>query len=75
MKTTIDIADSLLLRAKARARAKQITLRALIEESLAVALDQEEAPVKVRPVTFKGMGLSEEFEGGSWDQMRDAIYP
>lgn len=54
MKTPIEIADSLLLRAKARAREKRITLRSLIEESLAASLDQPEPTVRVTPVTFKG---------------------
>ena len=74
MKTTIEIADSLLLRAKARAREKHITLRSLIEESLAATLDQPVPAARVKPVTFKGKGLSREFEGASWDQIRDAIY-
>lgn len=75
MKTTIEIAEPLLLRAKARAREKRITLRSLIEESLAAALDQPQSDARVQPVTFKGKGLSREFEGASWDQIRDAIYP
>ncbi len=74
MKTTIEIADSLLLRAKARAREKHITLRSLIEESLAATLDQPVRAAQVKPVTFKGKGLSSEFEGASWDQIREAIY-
>jgi hypothetical protein len=74
MKTTIEIADSLLLRAKARAREKNITLRSLIEQSLAATLDQPVPDTRVKPVTFKGNGLSREFEGSSWDQIRDAIY-
>jgi hypothetical protein len=74
MKTTIEIADSLLLRAKIRAREKNITLRSLIEESLAATLDQAVPATRVKPVTFKGNGLSREFEGRSWDQIRDAIY-
>lgn len=74
MKTTIEIADGLLLRAKARAREKQITLRSLIEESLAATLDQPLLVTRVQPVTFKGNGLSREFEDASWDKIRDAIY-
>ena len=45
MKTTIEIAEPLLARAKARAREKRITLSSLIEESLAAALDQPESDV------------------------------
>ena len=74
MKTTIEIADSLLLRAKARAREKHITLRSLIEEALAATLDQPVREAQVKPVTFKGRGLSREFEGASWEQIRAAIY-
>ncbi len=73
MKTTIEIADNLLLRAKARAREQRTTLRSLIEESLAAALDRPVAAPRVTPVTFKGKGLSAEFEGASWDRIRDAI--
>jgi len=74
MKTTIEIADNLLARAKDRAKAKGITLRSLIEESLAVTLDQPMPKQKVRPVTFGGKGLSREYEDASWDQIRDSIY-
>ena len=63
MKTTIEIADNLLIRAKNRAREKKITLRSLIEESLATTLDQPLASTRVVPVTFKGKGITREFEG------------
>jgi hypothetical protein len=74
MKTTIDISDNLLIRAKKRAREKHITLRSLIEESLAASLDQPLPTKRVVPVTFKGKGLSRDFEGASWEKIRDAIY-
>ncbi len=74
MKTTIEIADNLLIRAKDRAREKNITLRSLIEESLATTLDQPLPSKRVAPVTFKGKGLTREFEGASWAEIRDAIY-
>ena len=74
MKTTIEISDNLLIRAKKRAREKQITLRSLIEESLAASLDQSLPTKRVVPVTFKGKGLSRDFEGASWDKIREAIY-
>ena len=74
MKTTIDIADDLLLRAKARAKEEHITLRSLIEHSLAQTLEDPSPPRQVTPVTFKGEGLSPEFEGASWDKIREAIY-
>ncbi len=74
MKTTIDIADNLLIRAKERAKEQHITLRSLIEESLAASLEQALPTKRVTPVTFKGKGLSREFVGASWDKIRDAIY-
>ena len=75
MKTTIEIAENILTRAKARARERGITLRSLIEEALAASLDQSPAGVRITPVTFKGNGLSREFEGASWERIREAIYP
>jgi hypothetical protein len=75
MKTTIEIADNLLTRAKARAREQHITLRSLIEKSLASALDEPISTPQIQPVTFKGNGLSRDFEEASWDKIRDAIYP
>ena len=75
MKTTIEIADNLLIRAKVRAREQHITLRSLIEKSLAAALDQPLPVTRVKPVTFTGNGLSRDFEGASWDKIREAIYP
>lgn len=74
MKTTIEIADNLLARARTRAQAQHITLRALIEGALATVLDQPLPKAVVRPVTFKGKGLSREFEGASWDKIRDTIH-
>ena len=74
MKTTIEISDNLLIRAKSRARERKITLRSLIEEALATTLDQALPSKRVVPVTFKGKGLTPEFEGASWEKIRDAIY-
>jgi hypothetical protein len=75
MKTTIEIADNLLTRAKARAKEQRVTLRSLIETSLAATLDQPLPATQVKPVTFKGNGLSREFEDASWDKIRDSVYP
>jgi len=75
MKTTVDIADNLFHRAKARAKERNITLRTLIEEALAGVLDEAPSPCEIQPVTFRGNGLSPEFDGASWDKIRDSIYP
>lgn len=76
MKTTIDIADDLLLRAKQEAKASQTTLRSLIEAGLREILGRS-APAqrrRVEPVTFRGEGLQPEFSGKGWDAVRDTIY-
>lgn len=77
MKTTIEIGENLLQRSKRVLRKEGGTLRGLIEEGLALALERREqgAKVTVRPVTFRGQGLQAEFRDASWQKIRDAIYP
>ena len=75
MKTTIDIADDLLLRAKGRAREQRMTLRGLVEQGLRRVLDEEAvAPPEMAPVTFGGRGLRPEFRNASWETIRDLVY-
>lgn len=76
MKTTVDIADDLLLRAKEEAKASRTTLRSLIEEGLREVLGRKSALKRraVTPVTFRGKGLQPEFRGKGWDEIRHAIY-
>jgi hypothetical protein len=76
MKTTIDNADDLLLRAKQEARSSQTTLRSLIEEGLREVLGRAAAAKRrpIKPDTFRGKGLQREFSGKGWDAIRDAIY-
>ena len=77
MKTTIEIGDYLLHRSKRVLRKQGGTLRALVEEGLTLALERREKAAKpqIRPVTFRGRGLQSEFRDGSWERIRDAIYP
>jgi ornithine carbamoyltransferase len=76
MKTTIDISDHLLNRAKELARKKKTTLKELTEEGLALVLSEHSSrtPRAVEPVVFDGQGLSKEFRGKSWAEIRDEIY-
>lgn len=76
MKTTLEISDHLLARAKGLARKRKTTLRSLAEEGLRRVLEAEESSPKplLQPVTFKGRGLSVEFSGASWKEIRDAAY-
>ena len=60
MKTTIEINDDLLIRAKARAREENKTLRALFEEILREALVQRvqrKRKFRLKDGSFKGDGL------------------
>lgn len=76
MKTTIEIADDLLIRAKQLARDQGTTLRSLTEEGLRKVIAEREAPkkFKFRPVVFKGKGFTPEFQNANWEQIRDEIY-
>jgi predicted transcriptional regulator len=71
MKTTIDIADPILRRAKRLAARRGTTLRVLVEEALRDKLEAEaEAEADVAGVethTVRGRGLQ---PGVSWDDVR-----
>ncbi|MBN1945759.1 MAG: hypothetical protein JW797_08780 [Bradymonadales bacterium] len=76
MKTTIEIADSLLKRAKKLAARERTTIRALVEESLQRVLTERErrSGFKLKKVTFRGEGLNPELVGKPWAVTRDLIY-
>ena len=75
MKTTIDIADELLLRAKERARMRRVTLRQLMEDALAAELERKEEKDKTPSmVVMEGTGLVGEYRGASWEKIRNAAY-
>lgn len=66
MKTTIEISDQLLLRAKKFASSEKTTLRALVEEGLRKVLEDKETrtkPFRLRLVTFGGPGLQPRAQG------------
>lgn len=76
MKTTLDISDNILRRAKQLAQRRQVTLRSLTEAGLSYILDAQEGAKAATPVPviFKGKGLSPEFQDGGWTRIRDAAY-
>jgi hypothetical protein len=76
VKTTIDISDNLLKRAKELAAREQTTLRELTEEGLELILSRRERPAAahVVPVVVSGRGLSAALKGKSWAEIRDEIY-
>ena len=77
MKTTVQIPDSLLTRAKAIARRDGTTLAALVEEGLRgvvrVRTESAARPFVLRDASVGGRGLNPEF-AASWDAIRTAIY-
>jgi len=76
MKTTIEIADDLLSRAKQLGRREGKTLRAVVEDGLRQVLRREAgtAAGRVKPVVFRKGGLSREFVNAPWTVLRDEIY-
>ena len=76
MKTTIDIADALLEKAKRRAREERRTLRDLLEEALRRQLSQDlsKQPFRFKRYSFKGKWLHPGIQDGDWGQVRSLIY-
>jgi hypothetical protein len=76
MKTTIEIADELLQRAKRQAARENRTLREVIEEALRKQLATKKAlePFRLRRHTFKGKGLKAPITEGDWTTVRELIY-
>ena len=76
MKTTLDISDALLKRAKVIAARDGITLRSLVERGLQSVLTEKEfaKPYKLRDGSVKGQGLHPELAQADWPLLRDAIY-
>ena len=74
MKTTIEIASTLLKEAKRTAAREGSTLRALMEEGLRSALEtrrKRRRPFHLKLVTVRGKGLQ---RGIDWDLPRDLAY-
>ena len=77
MKTTIDIADSLLAEAKQVAAARHTTVRALVEVGLRQVLHEQrarQAPFELRRASVKGRGLRGELQGAAWERLRELAY-
>ncbi len=77
MKTTIDIADSLLGEAKATAAREGTTVRALVEEGLRHVLPAHgrRPRFRLRDASFRrGSGLQPGVREGAWAALRELIY-
>ena len=76
MKTTIEIADSLLDQARELAVRENTTLRALVEAGLRQVIDERtsQPPFRLRDASFRGRGLQPEFRDARWESIRQAAY-
>ena len=75
VKTTIDIADGLLMEAKERARSEGTTLRALVERGLSRALSEPSPSGDAfEPVTGRLEPLPGTDPYADWESIRDSIY-
>jgi hypothetical protein len=76
MKTTLEISDPLLDDARKLATRDGITLRALVERGLRLAVEESKRRegFRLRDGSFKGEGLQPEFADAGWEKIRSAIY-
>jgi hypothetical protein len=77
MKTTLELSDPLLERAKRLAAAESTTLRELVEAGLRLVLNERAArakPFVLRDARVDGSGLNPEFEAADWGEIRKASY-
>ena len=77
MKTTIDIADAILDRAKHLAEQRGTTLKAVVEAALRDALASEDAqrrPFRLRKASVGGNGLRPGLSWQDWPALRALAY-
>jgi hypothetical protein len=76
MKTTVEISDPLLERARQTARREKTTVRQLIEEGLrrVLAERRQRGPFRLRKPSFRGDGLQPDLATAGWDRIRDHAY-
>ncbi len=76
MKTTIDISDELLARARLHARVAGVPLRAVVAEGLRLLLEADES---VEPYTLPDLSVGDPraddpLEAYSWQDLSEAVY-
>ena len=77
MKTTVELSDALLSELKQRAREQNSSMKELMEAALRFYLDrrqEQKRAFEFRNHPFKGNGVCEGVEEGSWEQIRSTIY-
>ena len=77
MKTTIEIADSILSEVRRLAAREGVTLRSLVEAGLRSEIGRRKRggqAFRLRRASFKGRGLRPELQTASWDRLRELAY-
>ena len=76
MKTTIEIKDELLLRAKREAKRAGVPLRAIVEEGLRLALEKSERSHRyvLEDLSVGNRKADDPLETLSWQDLRGEIY-
>ncbi|MDJ0952636.1 MAG: DUF2191 domain-containing protein [Acidimicrobiia bacterium] len=74
MKTTVEIADELLKRAKQAALDRETTLRDLIERGLRRELDEPEREFRLRDASVGGAGTQPGIDEGDWRTIAELAY-
>jgi hypothetical protein len=76
MKTTIDIADSILSQARKLAAREGTTLKVLVETGLrrVIAEKKKAGEFRLRDAAFEGRGLQPGVRGLDWEQIRELAY-
>jgi len=76
MKTTIDIADPLLDKARRIAAQEGTTVKALVEAGLRRVIEDRDrrGRFRLRRASFKGRGLQPGARDLTWDRLREMAY-
>lgn len=77
MKTTVELNDSLIARAKDLAERRNQTFKSVLETALRQFLDANDEPhppFKLRKHSFGGQGLQSPFSQDQWSDIIDQIY-
>jgi predicted transcriptional regulator len=76
MRTSFELSDALLDRARKLAKRRGTTLRAVLEEALRRFLAEGDAPqpFRLRDVTFGEAGLTEGLSEHDWERIRELAY-
>jgi hypothetical protein len=75
MRTSLDIPDPLLRKAKAVARARKTTVRQLVLEGLRAVVERPAAPpYRLEDHAFGGKGLAEGLRWDDWEEILRRSY-